>query len=81
MARTYSAEYVTKLKLDYQEATKNLDEFQREYSKLEKQVKDQNNATAKSIKNIDDFKLDDIELMNYDSHPPLRAEIANIGGF
>lgn len=53
MARTYSAEYVTKLKLDYQEATKNLDEFQREYSKLEKQVKDQNNATAKSIKNIE----------------------------
>lgn len=33
------------------------------------------------IKNIDDFKLEDIELMNYESHPPLKAEIANIGGF
>ena len=53
MARTYSAEYVTKLKLDYQEATKNLDEFQKEYAKLEKQVQDQNNATSKSIKNIE----------------------------
>ena len=53
MAKTYSAEYVTKLKLDYKEATKNLDEFQNEYAKLEKQVQDQNNATSKSIKNIE----------------------------
>jgi len=53
MAKTYSAEYVTKLKLDYKEATKNLDEFQKEYAKLEKQVQDQNNATSKSIKNIE----------------------------
>ena len=53
MAKTYTAEYVTKLKLDYKEATKNLDEFQKEYSKLEKQVQNQNNATSKSIKNIE----------------------------
>lgn len=33
------------------------------------------------IKNIDDFTLNDITLENYDPHPPLRAEIANIGGF
>ncbi len=33
------------------------------------------------IKNIDDFKIEDITLENYDPHPPLRAEIANIGGF
>ncbi|MBM3256067.1 MAG: thymidylate synthase [Candidatus Moranbacteria bacterium] len=33
------------------------------------------------IKNIDDFKLEDITLENYDPHPPLKAEIANIGGF
>jgi thymidylate synthase len=33
------------------------------------------------IKNIDDFKMEDIALENYDPHPPLRAEIANIGGF
>lgn len=34
-----------------------------------------------AIKNIDDFKLEDIELLNYESHPALRAPIANIGGF
>lgn len=34
-----------------------------------------------SIKNIDDFTLEDITLENYQSHPSLRAEIANIGGF
>ena len=33
------------------------------------------------IKNIDDFTLADITLENYESHPPLRAEIANIGGY
>ena len=34
-----------------------------------------------AIKNIDDFKLEDIELIDYQSHPSLRGEIANIGGF
>ena len=34
-----------------------------------------------AIKNIDDFKLEDITLENYQSHPSLRADIANIGGF
>lgn len=33
------------------------------------------------IKNIDDFKYEDFELVNYQSHPALRGEIANIGGF
>jgi thymidylate synthase len=33
------------------------------------------------IKNIDDFKYEDFTLDNYQSHPPLKAEIANIGGF
>ena len=33
------------------------------------------------IKNIDDFKLEDIVLENYESHASLRAPIANIGGF
>lgn len=33
------------------------------------------------IMNVDDFKAEDITLENYQSHPPLRAEIANIGGF
>ncbi len=33
------------------------------------------------IKNIDDFKLEDFTVEQYDPHPPIRAEIANIGGF
>lgn len=33
------------------------------------------------VKNIDDFKLEDIILENYNPHPPLKAEIANIGGY
>lgn len=33
------------------------------------------------IKNIDDFTLEDFTLENYNSHPPIKAEIANIGGF
>jgi thymidylate synthase len=33
------------------------------------------------IKNIDDFKYEDITLEDYQSHPALRGEIANIGGF
>ena len=33
------------------------------------------------IKNIDDFTFADIELINYDPHPPIRGEIAVVGGF
>lgn len=33
------------------------------------------------IKGIDDFKAEDIVLENYQAHPSLKAEIANIGGF
>ena len=33
------------------------------------------------VKDIDAFTLEDIELVDYQSHPSLRAEIANIGGF
>jgi hypothetical protein len=40
--------------LKYKEAAKNLDEFQKEYTKLEKQVQKQNDATAKSLENIED---------------------------
>ncbi|PIE85152.1 thymidylate synthase [Candidatus Gracilibacteria bacterium] len=34
-----------------------------------------------SVKNIDDFKYEDFEIVDYKSHPLLRGEIANIGGF
>lgn len=33
------------------------------------------------IKNIDDFEYEDFILENYNPHPALKAEIANIGGF
>jgi thymidylate synthase len=33
------------------------------------------------IKNIDDFRISDITLENYQAHPSIKAEIANIGGF
>jgi len=33
------------------------------------------------VKDIDSFTRDDIQLENYQSHPALKAEIANIGGF
>ena len=32
------------------------------------------------IKNIDDFTYEDFEVINYESHPPLKAEITNVGG-
>lgn len=35
----------------------------------------------KKVKDIDSFTADDITLDNYQSHPGLKAEIANIGGF
>lgn len=33
------------------------------------------------IRNIDDFTFEDIVLENYQAHPSIKAEIANIGGF
>ncbi len=35
----------------------------------------------KKIKNIDDFKFEDIELIGYNPHPPIKGEVAVVGGF
>jgi thymidylate synthase len=60
------------------------------YSNHFEQVKEQLNREPypfptiklnKAVKDIDDFTLEDIELVGYESHPSLKAEIANIGGF
>ncbi|MDP2586135.1 MAG: thymidylate synthase [Candidatus Levybacteria bacterium] len=33
------------------------------------------------VKDIDDFTFEDIELIGYDPHPPIKAEVAIVGGF
>ncbi len=33
------------------------------------------------VKNIDDFKLEDFELVGYNPHPPIRGEVTVVGGF
>lgn len=35
----------------------------------------------KKVKDIDDFKFEDIELTGYDPHPPIKGEVAVVGGF
>ena len=33
------------------------------------------------IKDMDDFKFEDVELINYEPHPPIKAEVSIVGGF
>jgi len=33
------------------------------------------------IKNIDDFKFEDIEVIDYDPYPPIKGEVTVVGGF
>lgn len=35
----------------------------------------------KKIKKIDDFKYEDITVLNYDPYPPIKAEVTVVGGF
>jgi len=60
------------------------------YSNHYPQIKEQTSRTPfpfpnvklnPDIKNIDNFKYEDITLENYQSHPAIKADIANIGGF
>jgi len=34
-----------------------------------------------NVKNIDDFKFEDIEIVGYDPHPPIKGDITVVGGF
>lgn len=34
-----------------------------------------------NLKNIDDVKFEDFELLDYDPHPPIKGEITVVGGF
>ena len=33
------------------------------------------------VKNIDDFKLEDFDLVGYDPHPPIKGEVTVVGGY
>lgn len=33
------------------------------------------------VKNIDDFKIEDFELINYNPYPPIKADVTVVGGF
>lgn len=60
------------------------------YSNHMKQVKEQLKRKPRpfpkmkinpKIKNIDDFKIEDFELVNYDPHDSIKAEVTVVGGF
>ncbi len=60
------------------------------YSNHMQQVKEQISRVPKpfpqlilnpKIKEVDDFKFEDIKIEHYVSHGPIKADIANIGGF
>ncbi len=60
------------------------------YSNHQEQIKEQLKRKPKDfptiklnkkIKNIDDFKFEDIIVENYDPHPPIRGEVTVVGGF
>ncbi len=60
------------------------------YSNHMKQVKEQLKRKPKTfpkmkinpkIKNIDDFKIEDFELVGYEPYPPIKGEVTVVGGF
>ncbi|MBI2443268.1 MAG: thymidylate synthase, partial [Candidatus Levybacteria bacterium] len=60
------------------------------YSNHFEQVKEQLTRTPKAfptmkinplVKNIDDYRYEDLTLENYDPHPPIKGEVTVVGGF
>ncbi len=60
------------------------------YSNHFKQVKEQLKRKPKvfpkmkintKVKNIDDFKIEDFEVIGYDPYPPIKGEVTVVGGF
>jgi thymidylate synthase len=60
------------------------------YSNHMDQVREQLKRTPRSfptmklnpkVKNIDDFKIEDFTLENYNPYPPIKAEVTVVGGF
>ncbi len=60
------------------------------YSNHFKQVKEQLKRKPKAfpkmkintkVKNIDDFKIEDFEVIGYDPYPPIKGEVTVVGGF
>jgi len=60
------------------------------YSNHFKQVREQIKRVPKKLpeiklnpktKNIDDFKFEDIEIINYNPYPPIKGDITLVGGF
>ena len=60
------------------------------YSNHQKQIKEQLKRKPRpfptvklnpNVKNIDDFKFEDITIENYDPYPPIKGEVTVVGGF
>jgi thymidylate synthase len=60
------------------------------YSNHQEQIKEQLKRKPRpfptvklnpNVKNIDDFKYEDIEVVNYNPYPPIKGEVTVVGGF
>jgi len=60
--------------------------YENHFDQVKEQIKRQPKSLPKlklnpKIKKIDDFKFEDIELKNYQPHPPIKGQITVVGGF